>query len=423
MTSATGTDAASLESDSAETGSVETGIVETGTVGTLRLEALHLETRAIVAGRNHDGSGLAPALWPSSTFASPDLEECSKRGARPRSTDFYSRLGNPSVQAFADAVAELEGAEAGMAFASGMGAISSTILGLCSQGSHIVAQRQLFTSTSFLFTGVCARFGIDVTLVDASDTQGLIDAVRPGETQVIFVETPSNPTMELVDLDAIGAIKGPIKIVDSTFATPLLQRPIDHGCDIVIHSATKTLAGHNDATLGVVLGERELVDHIWGYSVIHGACASPFDAWNGIRGLRTLGVRVERQNASAAELASRLATMPGVSAVHYPGLDSHPQAEIVRRQMSGGGGCVSFDLAGGAEAVRAFVDKLNLIYLAPSLGGTETLVNHPASMTHAKFDPEERLSLGIGDGLIRMSVGLEHVDDIWCDLEQALHQS
>jgi len=388
-----------------------------------RSQSLRLETRAITAGRNHEGSNLAPTLWPSSTFSAPDIEECSMRAERPRSTDFYSRLGNPSVQAFADAVADLEGAEAGMAFASGMGAISSTILGLCSQGSHIVAQRQLFTSTSFLFTGVCARFGIEVTLVDAADSQAFIDAVRPGETQVIFVETPSNPTMELVDLDAIGAIKGPIKIVDSTFATPLLQRPLEHGCDIVIHSATKTLSGHNDATLGVVVGERELVDHVWGYSVIHGACASPFDAWNGVRGLRTLGVRVERQNASAVELASRLAMMSGVSAVNYPGLDDHPQSEIAGRQMSGGGGCVSFDLRGGDAAVRLFVDKLELIYLAPSLGGTETLVNHPASMTHAKFDRDERLSLGIGDGLIRMSVGLEHVDDIWCDLERALRQS
>ena len=261
----------------------------------------HLDTTVITSGREHDRNSLAPLLWPSSTFHSPDIEESSVRGRTPRSTDFYSRLGNPSVQAFADAVAELEGAEAGIAFSSGMGAISSTVLALCSRGSHVVTQKQMFTSTSLLFQVVCPRFGIDVTMVDIADTEAIVAAVRPGETQLIFVETPSNPTMAVVDLDAIGAVRGPIKVVDSTFATPLLQRPIEHGFDLVIHSGTKALAGHNDATIGVALGERELVDHIWGYSIIHGACASPFDAWNGVRGLRTLAVRVERQNASADE--------------------------------------------------------------------------------------------------------------------------
>ncbi len=380
----------------------------------------HPQTVAITAGRERDASSLAPVLWPTSTFHAPSIAESAKRGRTPRSTDFYSRLGNPSVQSFADAVAELEGAEAGLAFSSGMGAISSVVMALCSQGGHVVAQRQLFTSTSLLFQLVCPRFGIEVTLVDVADTAAMIAAVRPGQTQLLFVETPANPTMEVADLAALGAVRGPLKVVDSTFGTPLLQRPIDHGFDVVIHSATKALSGHNDATIGVALGDEDVIDQIWGYSAIHGACASPFDAWNGIRGLRTLGVRLERQNATAGELARRLELIGAITAVHYPGLESHPQHDIVRTQMSGGGGCLSFDLAGGRSAAMAFVDALELVRLAPSLGGPETLVNHPASMTHAQLPPEDREELGITEGLLRLSIGLEHLDDIWCDVETAL---
>ncbi len=378
------------------------------------------ETRAVTSSRAGSFPALAPSLVTSTTFAAADSTRAAQRASSRRPVDFYTRLGNPTVQAFADAVAGLEGAEAAMAFSSGMGAVTSTVLSLCSQGSHIVAQRQLFTSTSMLFTAVCPRFGIDVTLVDATDTEALVAAVRPGVTTLVFVETPSNPTMEIVDLTAIGGLRGPITVVDSTFATPLVQRPLEHGVDLVIHSATKALSGHNDATLGVAAGDADLIDHIWGYSVIHGACASPFDSWNGLRGLKTLGVRLERQSAGALTLARWLETRPEVEAVLYPGLESHPQADLASAQMASGGGCLSFVLRGGAEAAGAFLDALDLVLLAPSLGGTETLANHPASMTHAALTPEERARQGIVDGLVRLSVGVESVEDVRADLEEAL---
>ena len=380
---------------------------------------LHPQTAALRAAADR-GDGLAPALTPSTAFAAEDTTDAARRARRPRVTDFYGRYGNPTVQAFADAVAELEGGEAAMCSSSGMGAISTTILALCSAGSHVVTQKQLFSGTSQLFTQVCPRFGIDVTFVDVDDADAWATAVRPGETAVVFAETPSNPTLALADLDAIGAIRGPVKVVDSTLATPLLQRPLEHGLDLVVHSATKALSGHNDATLGVITGDKMLVNELWGYAVIQGSCASAFDSWNGLRGLKTLGVRVERHNANAQQTAELLERHAAVSTVHYPGLESHPQHELATRQMSAGGGCVTFELVGGYCAASAFVQSLRLAELAPSLGGPETLVNHPASMTHASLAPEERAEVGITEGMIRLSVGLEHPADLLADIEQAL---
>ncbi|MEO1063000.1 MAG: PLP-dependent aspartate aminotransferase family protein [Actinomycetota bacterium] len=383
--------------------------------------ALRPDTVAVRTGRGGDAGTLAPSIVPTTTWASDTVDEAHRKARRPRSPEFYSRFGNPGVQAFADAVAELEGADAGVSFASGMGAVSSTILALCSSGSHVVAQRQLFAATHQLFTGVCARFGIEVTLVDGTDADAIEAAVEPGRTQVVFVETPANPVMAVVDLQRIGAITGPITVVDSTFATPVVQRPLEiPGIDLVVHSATKGLAGHNDATLGVAVGDRELVNWIWGYSTIHGATASPFDAWNGLRGLRTLGIRVRRQCETAHRLAELLCDRDEVAAVHYPGLAGHPQADVVARQMDLGGGCLSFDLRGGLDAGRVFVEALELAHLAPSLGGPDTLVTHPATMTHASMTPEDRAAGGIGDGLVRLSAGLEHPDDLVADVEQAL---
>jgi cystathionine beta-lyase/cystathionine gamma-synthase len=380
----------------------------------------HPETTAITAGRSYGGASLAPPLWASTTFELDSVIDGAKQATRPKGTTFYSRYGNPTVNAFEDAVAELEGAESAQAFASGMGAITSTVLALCSQGDHVVAQRQSFSSTSLLFQMVCPRFGIDVTFVDADDTQGFIDAVEPGRTRVVFVETPANPVMQLVDLDAIGGIQGPFTVCDSTFAGPLVTRPHDHGIDLVIHSATKGLAGHNDATLGVITGERDLVWHVWGYHTIHGAVASPFDALNGLRGIRTLGVRTRQQSESAQRIAEFLEGHDDVERVNYPGLDSHPQRDLAKRQMKLGGGNLSFDVAGGEAAGRAFVEACRLAKMAPSLGGPETLVTHPATTTAANLPEEDRAAMGIGDGLIRMSVGLEHVDDLVADLHQAL---
>jgi cystathionine beta-lyase/cystathionine gamma-synthase len=382
-------------------------------------DAQHPETTAITAGRTY-GPSLAPPLWPTTTYEMESLDAARKAANTPRVDDFYGRYGNPTVTAFEDAVAQLEGAEAAQAFASGMGAVSTVVLALCSAGDHVVAQRQLYAHSAILFMAVCPRLGIDVTLVDAVDSDEIAAAVRPTETRLVFVETPANPLFQLVDLDAVGGITGPFTVCDSTMAGPLVQRPLEHGVDLVLHSATKGLAGHNDATLGVIAGERDLIEAIWGYHTIHGAVASPFDALNGLRGIRTLGVRVSHASATALRLAELLGDHPAVSAVHYPGHESHPQFDLAKRQMRSGGTMLSFDLAGGIDAGRRFVDACRLARLATSVGGPETLVVHPATTTAAALPPDEREAQGIGDGLIRVTVGLEHADDVLADFTQAL---
>ncbi|MDZ7734234.1 MAG: PLP-dependent transferase [Acidimicrobiia bacterium] len=230
-------------------------------------------------------------MWSSTAYVTPTLEEGRRLATAVGAERFYSRYGNPSVGAFEDAVAALEGAEAARAFASGMGAVAAVVLGICSSGDHVVTQQQLYAGTQLLFEMVCPRFGIDVTFVDGTDAAAIEGAVQPGRTTLVLVETPANPKLDLVDLDAVGRLAGPVTVVDSTFATPLGQRPLDHGVDLVLHSATKGLAGHNDASLGVVAGSRELIDWIWGFAILQGANASAYDATNGLRGLRTLGPR------------------------------------------------------------------------------------------------------------------------------------
>jgi cystathionine beta-lyase/cystathionine gamma-synthase len=263
------------------------------------------------------------------------------------------------------------------------------------------------------------RFGIEVTLVDGTDAAALAAAVIPVRTQVVLAETPANPALSLVDLDALARIQGPITMVDSTFAGPTVQRPLDHGVDLVLHAATKGIAGHNDALLGVVAGSAELIEPIWAWQSASGAQASPFDAWNGLRGIRTLGVRSRQQADTALALASFLEDHPAIESVSYPFLPSHPQHDLARRQMRTGGTVVAFEVAGGAEATIAFAERCRLARLALSLGGPETLITHPATIA-GRYTPAERAELGITDGLIRMSVGLEHVDDLQADLAQAL---
>ncbi|MGE0795803.1 MAG: PLP-dependent aspartate aminotransferase family protein [Acidimicrobiia bacterium] len=378
------------------------------------------ETTALTAGRGYPTESLAPPLFVSTTYGAGSLDEARRQAHTPRSDMFYGRYGNPTVSAFEEAVAALEGAEAAQAFGSGMGAISSVVLALCSAGDHVVAQRQLYTHTAILFQAVCPRLGIEVTLVDGTDADAIASAVQPGRTRLVFVETPANPLFQLVDLDALGSITGPLTVCDSTFATPLVQRPLDHGIDLVVHSATKGLSGHNDATLGVVAGELELIEAVWGYHTIHGAVASPFDAWNALRGIRTLGPRIEWASGTASRVAELLEDHPAVAAVHYPGLESHPQRDLAKRQMRSGGTLLSFDLAGGIDAGRRFVGACRLARIATSVGGPETLVVHPATTTAAALPPDDRQELGIGDGLIRVSVGLEHPDDVLADIARGL---
>ena len=255
---------------------------------------LHPDTVAIRSGRVGDGTSLAPVLWSTSTFVSPTVDDARRMATSVGADRFYTRYGNPTVKGCEDAVAQLEGAEAARAFSSGMGAVSAVVLGLCSTGDHIVAQRQLYAATQLLFQAVCPRFGIDVTFVDGTEPGAFAAAVIPGKTALVLAETPANPKLDVIDLDELGAIAGPITVVDATFGTPVLQQPLRHGVDLVIHSATKGIAGHNDATLGVVAGSRELIDWLWGFAVLQGASASPYDALNATRGIRTLPVRVAR---------------------------------------------------------------------------------------------------------------------------------
>lgn len=383
-------------------------------------EQIQPATAAIVAGRGASGTSLAPALWASTTWESEGFDDAKRRATGLRMGEFYSRYANPTVRSFEEAVAALEGADDSLAFASGMGAVSAVILALCAHGDHVVAQRQLYAGTLAFLQGPCQRFGIETTLVDGAEPGAFAAAVRPGRTMVVLAETPSNPRLDLVDLDELGALRGPIVVVDSTLATPLCQRPLDHGAHISLHSATKGIAGHNDATLGVISGEKELIDSIWSYAVLHGATPSPFDALNGLRGIRTLSVRTTQQAGSAMVLAEVLSDHPAVSAVHYPGLSSHPQAELAKRQMRNGGTVLSVELAGGAPATRRFLSAVRLFRVATSLGGPETLVCHPATTTHASLTADEAALVGVTEGMLRISVGLEDPSDLLRDAFQAL---
>lgn len=387
------------------------------------LEDLRPDTKAIRAGREDNATALAPIIWTSTTYVSPSVEAGREMASAVGPSRFYTRYGNPSIKAFEDAIAALEGAEAARAFASGMGAVSGVVLGLCSSGDHVVTQRQLYAGTQMLFQSVCPRFNIEVSFVDGTVPGAFAEAVRPGKTVLVFAETPANPRLDIVDLEEIGSISGPVTVVDSTFAPPLIQRPLAHGVDLSLHSATKMIGGHNDATLGVVSGSRELLDWIFGYAVLQGANASPYDATNGLRGIRTLGPRLRQQTDSALRLAETLAEHPAIEEMCYPGLSSHQGFELAKRQMELPGGLLTFDVAGGLDGGRCFVESLRVAQLAPSLGGPETLVTHPASTTHVSLLPDELEAAGIRPGTVRVSVGLEDPGDIVADFLQALEHA
>ena len=377
------------------------------------------ETTAITAGRDESGA-LAPALWASSTWDTTDLDGTHAGATTVHGTGFYSRYANPTVQSFEQAIAKLEGTEAALAFGSGMGAIAATIFALCSTGDHIVAQRNCYAGTLGFLDGPCKRMGIDVTYVDGRNAGEFAAAVRPGKTILVMAETPSNPHLDVVDLDALGAIKGPFTLVDSTMATPLAQQPCQHGVSITMHSATKGIAGHNDATLGVIAADKELIDTIWGYAVLHGATASPFDALNGLRGVRTLGVRLRQQSETAQQLAEWLTTHPAIKRVNYPGLATHPQHALAKRQMRWFGSIMSIELCGDINDVRQLTQRLQLVRNAVTLGGPDTLISHSATSTHLSVDPTVKAATGISESLLRVSVGLEAFEDLRSDFAAAL---
>lgn len=378
------------------------------------------DTTAITAGRD-DSAALSPTLWPNTVWETSGLHEARKRATGFRADSFYARFGNPTVSQFENAIAELEGAESALAFGSGMGAISTVILSLCSQGSHIVAQNNLYGATLSFLQGPCKRFGIDVTFVDPATPGSFAAAVIPGKTMLVIAETPSNPLLGITNLAEIGAIKGPFTVVDSTLATPLGQRPLDYGVDIVLHSATKGICGHNDALIGIIAGEKDLIDSIWSYSVLHGASPSPHDALNALRGLRTLSVRLERQTNSALEIARNLQSHPKVASVSYPFLESHSQHSLAKEQMRHGGSIVAVELHGDFNTCDSFVSSLTLAHTATSFGGPETLVCHPATSTQAGLGDEILASMGVTQGLLRFSIGLEATEDLLADINRALN--
>lgn len=285
--------------------------------------------------------------------------------------------------------------------------------------SHRGSKYVVWGTLSFL-EGPCRRLGIDVTYVDANTAGAFAAAVQPGRTMLVLAETPSNPRLSISNLTELGAIKGPFTVVDSTMATPLAQRPLEHGVDLVLHSATKGIAGHNDAMLGVVAGEKDLIDALWAYGVLHGATASPYDALNGLRGIRTLPIRLRQQSTSALQIATALQDHPQVSCVMYPHLSSHPQHELAMKQMSCGGSLVAFEIAGGIDAVRRTFAALKIVRSATSFGGPETLLCHPQTSTHVGLPADMLAAMGVTDGLVRLSVGLEHSDDIIADVVAAL---
>jgi cystathionine gamma-lyase len=376
-------------------------------------------TRVIHGGQRPDpltGAVITP-IYATSTYvqSSPGVH----RGYE------YSRTSNPTRDALQAAVANLEGGAAGFAFASGMAA-TATILELLDCGSHIIAMNDLYGGTYRLLENVRKRSaGHTVSFVDLSDPKTLEAAIRP-DTRLVWVETPTNPLLKLVDLSAVAAIakrRGLISVCDNTFATPYIQRPLEHGFDIVVHSTTKYLNGHSDAIGGaaIVRADADLEERIGYLQNAAGGVSGPFDSFLTLRGIKTLALRMERHCANALEIAAFLEKHPQVERVYYPGLASHPQRALAQRQMSGGyGGIVTAVLRGGLEPARRTLERCHLFALAESLGGVESLIEHPAIMTHASLPAAMRESLGIGDGLIRLSVGVEDVSDLITDLKQAL---
>jgi methionine-gamma-lyase len=368
------------------------------------------------------GAPVASPIWQSSTFEFQEPEQVADAATASRPETFYTRYGNPNFTAAQDAIATLEGGEAALVTGSGMGAIMLVFLGLLRSGDHVVAQKTHYVGTMKALQNWLPRYGIDVTLVDQADLQAFEAALQP-ETKLVFLETPTNPTLAMTDLAAVAALarkRGITTCTDNTFATPINQRPLEHGVDLVIHSATKYLGGHSDVTAGAIVGAKDLIESLWHGLIIHGMISHPFEAWLLARGLQTLPFRVARQNSNAMAVAQSLESDPRVERVYYPGLPSHPQHELAKRQMGGYGGMVVFELSGGFEAARAFTARLRLARRAVSLGGTETLAVHAASMIHARLTPEQRAEAGISENLIRVSIGLEAPGDIIADFDQAL---
>jgi cystathionine beta-lyase/cystathionine gamma-synthase len=384
-----------------------------------------LQTKCIHAAREFNRtSAISPPIWQTTTFLAESSEHFAGLAKSVKPSEYYSRYGNPTHEQVEAVMATLEGGEAAMVTASGMGAISTSVMSLLERGDHVVAQRNLYAGTAALLEDVLPRWGIECTFVNQTNAERWAEALRPN-TKLIYAETPANPLMSLTDLHAVAALgktRGITTIVDNTFATPINQRPLQYGIDVVVHSGTKYLGGHSDVTAGVIIGSPAFIERAWRFHIVMGAALSPFDAWLLLRGLRTLGLRVERHNQNALMLARFFESHPKIERVNYPGLESHPQYELAREQMSGFTGMMSVELCGGYETAERFIASLKLGSYAASLGGFETLLVHPAAMWGVTLTDAQRRAMKVGENLVRISVGLEDERDLIDDFSQALDQ-
>lgn len=384
---------------------------------------LGYNTRILHAGHKVDpttGSHNMP-IYQTSTFVFEDADQGAARFGGTDPGYKYSRLGNPNTDALAEKIAALENAEAGLCFGSGMAAISTVMLHLLEAGDHIVAADALYGATFALFDKTLKKYGVETSWVDTSDVEKVREAIRPN-TKVIYLETPANPTMKMADIAAISALTQGTEmkvVVDNTFMSPYYQKPIDLGAHVSIHSATKYIGGHGDVVGGIAVGYANIIKPLFATLKEHGPIMGPFDAFLLNRGVKTLALRMEQHNKNAIAVAKFLESHPEVTEVYYPGLESHPQHELAKRQMTGFGGTLSFEVK-SFEAGKSLMNNVKLAHLAVSLGDVHTLIQHPASMTHAIMPKAEREAVGITDGLIRLSVGIEDVEDIIADLDQAL---
>lgn len=382
-----------------------------------------LETLAVRAGTERSQfNEHSEALYLTSSFVFGSAAEAAARFSGQEPGNIYARFTNPTVTAFQERLAVLEGAESCVATSSGMSAILATVMGLLSAGDHIVASQSLFGATVQLFGNIMKRFGIATTFVSQTDVAAWSAAVQPN-TRLLFAETPSNPLTEICDIAALSQVArqaGALLAVDNCFCTPILQRPLDLGADLVIHSATKYLDGQGRVLGGAVLGRKEVIDPVYTFLRTAGPTMSAFNAWIFLKGLETLSLRMEAHSRSALELALWLEQQPQVERVYYPGLPSHPQYALAKQQQKTGGGIVAFEVKGGKDAAWRVVDATRMISITANLGDTKTTLTHPASTTHCRITPEQRAAAGIGDGLLRVGVGLEAVSDIQGDLARGL---
>jgi methionine-gamma-lyase len=390
----------------------------------MKTDHLGINSKLIHAGHRPDATGAVNVpIYQSSTFAFRNAEHGAALFAGADDGFIYSRIANPTIRALEENVAELEHGCGGIATSSGMAAVNTIYMGLLASGSHVVSTASVYGASRVLLEAYYGRFGITSNYIDTTDLTDVRRALNP-QTTLVYIETPSNPSMQVSDIAVIADLahaQGALVAVDNTFASPYLQKPLDLGADIVLHSVTKFLNGHADVVGGLLVCRDRAVHQRLRHVMVNSGCnMDPHQAFLVLRGLKTLGIRVERAQENAMKIARWLEQQPEVASVRYIGLESHPQHRLAKRQMSGFGSMIAFELKGGFEAGRRLMDHVKLATLAVSLGGVETLIEHPASMTHACMKPDDRRAAGFSDGLVRYSVGIEDVDDLIADLKQAL---